>query len=232
MGLSVSQKVPTGRKLSHLGVEHSPVALWTGDSTLADSSGNGFALGVDRGTELYGPLGGGLAGFMLDGATRLGIAEAALKLSGDMTLQCLARPTELAVSGYANMVRCEGPESYIFYLARTTNADASLYYYQTNTAGSYSYFPPNHKLYVPAGPVLLGFVRGGGAIQMYVDGSPFGPADAITGTIDSATTGVVYVGENSSDAQSFKGTLGSIKIVGSALTDAQMYSEAERVGVV
>ncbi len=80
---------------------HSPLGLWQLNGSLLDSSGNGRTLTVETGTSRFTQIAPQLEGFLFDGSTALwyNVADAALRLLGDMTFECLWILDEPVASG-------------------------------------------------------------------------------------------------------------------------------------
>lgn len=108
---------------------HNPVALWQFNGDMLDSGSAGENLTLETGTTLWapGPVPGTRA-FNFNGATRLvgaATAAAALRITGDMTVEALVRPGTATTIGY--LALCAGD------LGSETEANNMLWALRFNT---------------------------------------------------------------------------------------------------
>lgn len=206
---------------------HSPIALWQFDDDLTDSSGNGYDLSLATGYERYTELAPGVRGALLDGGTILSrVYTAALKITGDLTVECgfvpgvWTNPQDLirfgGGTGQANntcyALRVNGQSHYLSYLAE----------YGSSTPKTTSTHAVNDGLVV--GTLYhLALRRESNVISFFINGRLISSASGTLTAPDGGTTGLMKIGYSGSEVV---GGITSVKIIDSALTDAEIKTEA------
>ncbi len=207
-----------------------PVGLWqfsgaTGGTTdLTDSSGNGYTLTVETGTSRPTRLTPHLHGFFFDGSTTLwhNSSVAALRLTGNMTFQCLwALDVGVASAPLVSHLATGETEvtnslyqfghgaalNDVDFLSESglgVNAAATL-----NTGWA----PPGHLCHV-------GFTRTSGVVQAYLNGRVWGSPSAALTTPTGGADGRLRLG--GSATVRCRGSMASAVLIARALTAAQM----------
>lgn len=206
---------------------HEPVGLWDfGAGTLADSGVNDFDLTVETGTERYAYLAPNLLGFQFDGSTSLwyDVSESKLQLTGDMTFECLW--VMHAVVNSAALVSHEA--------SGETEATNCLYLFGTQTFPALQWFSEsgggvNASFVSGYGHPTIGLLthyavtRSSNVVQIYVNGRIYGAASSALVTPTGGTDGRLRIG--SSLLVRANGIMGSAKLIGTALTAAQIRAE-------
>ena len=214
---------------------HSPVGLWQFNSSLADTSGNGFTLTLN-GTNAYTTLNGAPA-FAFNGSTYLTRAsnDAALTITGDLTIEMLASFHNYPGVDQTNTIIVNfgetgdgDPTRNVIYQFRTRTAAPGVQYNAETGDGTtdilYEFIngtPPDDTGH------HLAFRRQSNVLSLFVDGILLNQS----GTITAATGGSasrLSVGAFVDGALPVRMTMGSLKIIASALSDAQVLAEAQR----
>ena len=225
----------TGRR--ELDTTYTPVALYNFNGNLEDSSATGDDLIKDNGTNRYYPnllfSGSQSALFKGDTCYRTATNNAAHRITGDITLITIINFYE-ASSGYQNIVTFSGNndgENQNFLYSMYLNASEELYWFQEKGEGvNVDYLLAGYPIPIQQW-VVIGATRTSNSIQFYLNGAKLGPA----ATIDAPTGGDhgdcrLWIGaEDPGNANYLKAHVKSIKIISSALTEAQMMTEFERV---
>ena len=218
-----------------LDTTHSPVALYNYNGNLNDSSATGVNLSVNTGTELYYPnlLFSGSQSFYANLSTELTtVHNSNHQITGDVTAISVVNLIQSNTLGYVVIYTADGESS-------ATNALYSLgissgvpYFWAEHGAGgtdvAYTLtnydFPYNQWVFFAA-------TRTSNVVQFYLNGAKWGPASSTLTAPDGGGSGHLWIGGWSPGANTFrvKGQIKTVKIIGSALTEAQMMTEYERV---
>lgn len=227
---------PSGSAISAI-VPHdttfSPIGLWQLSGSLTDTGSGATALtanSVTQYAELWPALKGwdGLGG---NGFHSTAVSPAALALTGDMTIEAFVRsPDNLRGLGSKRSIICFDTNaggssvSNILYSIGISTGGFPEWIQQHGSNVSDTYTLTTDIF--PSGLFHLAVTRTSDVIQMYVNGVPLGAA---SGTLTTATGG---------SGSSFRfGTQGgaplavalaSLKVIGSALTAAQVKAEYNR----
>jgi hypothetical protein len=214
-----------GRKLT---TAFDPVALYCFDDNLLDSSGNGFDLSLDFGVELYTSV-NGLRGVRFDGDTgyTYSTTGTALEILGDITLEFLVvadgpgnSPDYLL--SYADQSEAEAGNG--IYVARRASTTGNPYgWFQEFGSGS----DQIHDFDGAPLPALhhVAFVRDSNVVTLYIDGVATDSSPSLTGATGGSSSTLNIGSFGGSAANAFYGTLCCVKIIASALTAEQVYSE-------
>jgi hypothetical protein len=221
---------PTKGKARALGLEHSPVGLWKLDEDLSDDSGNFFDLSVDTGTELYTEMLPRLRGLFATGtgAFTVGSYQAALGMTGDMTLQFIFSSSVLITSSiqmilhHSNNSEAEGDN--LLYSMRLLTSNEMQYFAEQGAGTDIQY--SNGIALAPGAPTLVQLVRSSNEVSFYLNGQLKGATSSGLSAPTGGTTGFFYLGNNSGTA--WFGTLASVKLVNSALSAADLVAEYDR----
>ena len=224
-----------------LDTTHDPVGLWLLDGDITDSSGNGLDL-TAKGTASYYIKAGGREWYVLDGDQGLedDSQAAALEITGSMTVQFTAMIMHSPLSAeyiVSHATTGETEDTNILYaVAPATNAGNTWTWVHEYSAGANE----NKSLSttgVPNIDKILGqwhhwaFVRDvtANTITMYMDGAEM-VSTPYTNEASGGTSGKFSIGRYAGG--SFEVTrmaIGNVKIVDSALTAAQLRTEADLV---
>lgn len=209
--------------MNRFDLTHAPLALYHFDRDLADASGNGLDL---TGTASYHDIAPGVVGLAPGSDVRRPGYDAELALTGDVTVQVIGRMYSTPSAGLfasftasgetlaTNTLWQFGPETaHTFRCLSESGAGVDA----THIADSVESLPPAHTLFHAAA------VRSGGVWRVYLNGRQFGPPSAAMATPTGGTAAFLRV--------MFGGTafgLAGLKIVGAALTAAQVRAECAR----
>lgn len=218
---------------------HSPLGLWQLDGDLTDDSGNSYDLTVlaGQGPVRYVDLGGGMKGFYSPTADPSGAyrnaADAALRLAGALTIECLAA-YETPPSSHQPTILSHGHENAtvqgdnILYCFRLAGGPFKFRYYaQEGVVNSITYTiddcPRFTELY------HLAMVRSSDEVTFYLNGEQVGATSVGLSAPDGGTNGRLSLGATYQDGTNmWAGALASVKLIGSALTAAQVREEYRR----
>jgi hypothetical protein len=229
-----------GSSISLHDTTHSPLALWQLDGGLTDSSGNGYTLTVGAGTERYAPLSDTLSGFHFDGSTYLihDVAVEALRLTGDMTVEMLVKwlidPPGYGVNDdttscslVAHGINGETEATNTLYSIGTRPTGGGLYWISESGGGTNATYDIDCE--VPTGVWHhLAVTRASGVVSIYQDGALLGASSTLTTPTGGASGRLVLgaLGKDSTERPTC--VLSSVKVVGSALSAAQIRAEVQR----
>jgi hypothetical protein len=218
---------------------HSPIGLWQLQGDLTDSSGNGYTLSLAAGTEQYVPISDTVQGHLFNGATylRYNTAEAALQLTGDMTIELLVewlvdRPgIGVNTGAIGPALVCHGGNG-------ETLATNNLYTLGPRPGGGLRWLSESgsgsNAIYDLTGTMPahvlhhLAAVRSSNVVTFYWNGAPIGTSGTLT-TPAGGTSGRLCLGNIFDGAtEEPTCTMASVKIIGSALTASQVQAEYER----
>jgi hypothetical protein len=203
---------------------HPPVALYHFDGNTLDSSGNG--LHMTGGSPAFRDILPGVVG-LVSGAPVRAVSDALLRISGDITVQALC--VMRAAPSAANLIG--------FYAAgdtEPTNAPWMLTFHSQNTlrfqsehgAGVNADFDSSgHVQGLPAlgVPFLVALRRAAGVVTWWLNGLQYGEPSGVLTTPTGGTTAVLSMGTAVTRPECF-----GLKVVASALTDAQLAAEYNR----
>jgi hypothetical protein len=212
---------------SKLDATHSPVGLWLFEDDMTDETASGYDLTVSGGTERYGSV-NGLKGFHFAEPTNLyhNVGSTALEITGDMTIEAILFHQNF--SGIQNIV------SYGGFPGVETEVTNILYEFgninglQLRSDWEYSGFYINELLTVDGSLPLcqlthLAWVRDADFVKFYVDGKQVGATSPEQQTPTGGGDCRLQVG-----TETLSGVLCCLKIVASALSDGEVWSEYER----
>jgi hypothetical protein len=212
---------------SKLDATHSPVGLWLFEDDMTDETASGYDLTVSGGTERYGSV-NGLKGFHFAEPTNLyhNVGSTALEITGDMTIEAIL--FHQGFSGIQNIV------SYGGFPGVETEVTNILYEFgninglQLRSDWEYSGFYINELLTVDGSLPLcqlthLAWVRDADFVKFYVDGKQVGATSPEQQTPTGGGDCRLQVG-----TETLSGVLCCLKIVASALSDGEVWSEYER----
>jgi hypothetical protein len=222
---------------------HSPVSLWQLDDSYADDGTAGETLSLVTGSDLVteGAVSGGFPSTKFDGATRLagaGTAPAALQILGSMTVEALIRSGEdsgigviASVAGdYGSALEAQNILWDLRILEQSTGTLRFIWESGAGTVHSISttdYVLSRHAWnHIAAVRDATGGI-GATIAKIYVNGREV----ATTSTLSPATGGasaITRIGGSNLAAQFYGGNLASVKVIASALSQAQIQDEVRR----
>ena len=206
---------------------HSPVALYHFNGTLNDSSGNGLTLSVLTGALAYRQVWPGVVG-ITGGVVGRSVNDASLTILGDVTVQVLAvlrsAPSnaqiayvgasgETEATNVAWQVDIEGPNELQWFSESGAGVNASF-----NSTGT-----SNVGLPAIGVPFYLAARRASNVITFFINGVQFGSASSALTTPTGASAATLRCREGTAPPELF-----GLKIVSSALSDAQIAAEYNR----
>lgn len=219
---------PAARVQAH-STSFQPLGLWQmTQRSLVDSSGNSRTLAVETGTERYTYLSGTLGGFYGDGSTALwyNTADAALRLTGDMTFECLFVLETVTAGAYWFSHTASGETeatNQLYGLAYNSVSSPAIAWIQENGAGVNStYSGPSYFMF-PGQLVHMAITRISNVIQPYLNGRVFGTASSALTTPTGGGDGRFRLFGDA--ATRIRGVMASAKLIGSGLTAAQIMTE-------
>lgn len=197
--------------------------LWTFASDLSDSSGNGFDLSVQSGSTVFATV-DGLPSVYLSAASVLErtVHDAALAITGDMTIVMLVRSTLESPAGDQVLVTFDGGDEaeanntlYQIALDQTTSVVEYLAEESTGTDITHS-----HGVGFPVGSWhMITLVRSSDDVILYLDGFQAGANSSGLSTPTGGGTSVLTnIGLN------FDGYIGGLAITSSAATANEIAS--------
>lgn len=210
---------------------HSPVGLWQLAGNLNDTSGNSFTLTVETGTSRFVPIFPTLKGFYFDGSTALwhNVSAATLRITGDMTFECLFMLEAVTAAAYwfshtAGGETSDTNQQYGLQFNLTTFP--AIAWIQESGAGvNSSYGGANN--YMPLGRIChMAVTRTANVIQPYLNSRAWGSPSATLTTPDGGATGRLRLGGDS--VTRIRGVMASAKLIASALTANQIKAEYNR----
>lgn len=177
-----------------------PTGLWQftdPDDLLADTSGNGYDLTVETGTERSTYISGDRGGFYFDGATSLwyDVAEPLLRLTGDMAFFCL----------WANHTGVTNASFVSHGAAGETEATNQLYQFRYGTYPGLAFTSESgggvdathtdaNLISLPGQIAHVGFTRASGVVQFWHNGRKFGDPSAVLTTPTGGADGRLRLG--------------------------------------
>jgi hypothetical protein len=214
-----------GGPAQHLSTNYNPLALYKLDEDLSDSSASGFNDLTVTGNEYYADVGLGLRGFYFDGNTTLTLASggSALRLTGDMTLECILSIGLSDVGGQLLIyygATGETEDTNLVYQLSTLTTTNELDYFGEYDAGVNFRYSPGICIN-PRETVLLGMVRSSNNVTFYINGVQAGAPSTGLPAPSGGTSGTFKIGYPNID----RGVMCSVKVVGSALSASDMKAE-------
>ena len=222
----------TGR--AELDTTHTPVALYNFNGNLEDSSATEADLTKGAGNNRFYPnlLFSGSQSAYFDGSTYYTAPQDSdLEITGDLTILVITN-VSADPSGYIHFLSHAGTndgEEDNFLYGLYLNSNEELYWFTetgsgTNVDYTLTGYPiPLHRW------VMIGVTRTSNVLQFWMNGSKLGSSTTLTAPT-GGTNGQLYIGaEIPGNQYRFKGHMKSIKIIASALTEAQMMAEFEKV---
>lgn len=210
---------------------YSPVGLWNLNGTLNDSSGNGFNLTVEAGTERYSDIFPGVRGFNFDGSTRLvyNTTGTSLQITGSMTIEFLVVTRARASSTFVSYTTPSASTSsdntlYSVGMDSTVNGGSLFWRSHHGTLVADSYTINNNP-----GPLVLNHfavTRTSNVIQFYLNGTVLGSASSALTAATGGTNSKLRIGSAVTSFQPVQASiLASVKVLASALTADQIRGE-------
>lgn len=226
---AVEDYVWTQEPVQYHDTTHSPLGLWQFSGGLTDSSGNGRTLTVESGTSRFTEIFPGVQGAFLDGSTTLifNTADAALRLTGDMTIECLLQLSEYTTDRYVVSHGAAGETSAdnVQYSINVLDNAGEFGYYQESGSGvdagvqMATLRPPINQL------CHLAVTRISQVVRVYLDGVLKATSATLT-VPDGGSNGRFRIG--SADNFAPICALASVKLIGSGLTTDQVKAEYNR----
>jgi len=213
-----------------LGLEHNPIGLWLFDGSLEDSSGNGFDFTVGGGSERYVST-NGLRAAKLDGSTSFihNVTGTVLERTGDITIEVLLTvdpgSSQRWIVAYSASGETEAVNA--LYSINYLGSTEQLNWVSEGVSASDDNF--NSEAAGIDHLHLLAVVRESDVITVYIDGSQVGASSATLDTPVGGTSSVLEVGSLFLTGGTFlEGSVACVKIIDSALTADEVYTEFER----
>jgi hypothetical protein len=212
----------------YLGLEHSPGGLWTFNEDTLDTSGNGNDMTAVSAPDLvYCDVAGGLRGVASGFGLQLQTAsyDAATGLAGDLTVECIVNWSQIAPVEKVLVVHGGTGETEVdnvlYQISVLSTGELRMFW--ENGAGSNNTF--NFGVGIPLGrPCLLQMTRTSNVLRMYIDGEQRGSTSGTLTAPTGGTNGRITVGHTVAQPWS----MSSLKIIGSALSDAELLDEYNR----
>ena len=208
---------------------YQPLGLWQLTSqALTDSSGNGRTLTVETGTSRFTYLTPTLGGFYFDGSTALwyNVADSALAMTGDLTFECLFILEEVTAGAYWFNHSASGETeatNQLYGLQYSAASSPAISWIQENGAGTNSTYSGANNFMFRGQLCHVAVTRTSNVIQPYLNGRTWGSASSALTTPTGGGDGRLRLGADA--ATRIKGVMASAKLVGSALTAAQIMAE-------
>lgn len=207
---------------------YDPVGLWQFNETLNDTSGNGFNMTVDAGTERYTDIYPGVRGVQLIGNKLIyNTFTGTLAITGDVTIEAIlyletypgANPVLIASHGASG----ETSDTNYMYFYGLNATDGNFTMISENGAGT------NATYNLSDGPGLglchVAVTRATNVIQFYLNGRAYGAASSTLTTPDGGTSGRFRVGSPDANIFGPESVMASLKVCNIALSAAQVAAE-------
>jgi len=227
-GTSWWVREPTERVKRHA-LAPGTVGLWQMDTTdIEDSSGNGFDLTVETGTERYTYISGTLGGFYFDGSTALwyDVSESTLRLLGDMTFECLILLQAYTNGAYFFSHLAVGEleaENQLYGLSFTAAGAPALQWLHEHDAGLNELYTGTNSFMALHQLSHLAVTRVGGVVTTYLNGRIWGAPSAALAAPTGGSSGRFRLGGNNSTR--ITGVMTSAKLMSRGLSAAEIMAE-------
>lgn len=228
-GTNWTPSTPGIGAIEHLDTTYDPVALYLFEESLADSSGNGFDLTVESGTEAYGDIAPLKLGFYF-ASTRLihNTFQSLLAITGDMsiitTVQLDANFTDVGaiVAFGGNIASDTTANNYLYHMRGVSGVPRMLRWFSEQAAGADSTYTITgaRGLGVIHNLLQIGVRRESNVIQFFANGRPLGPASSALATPTDGSSGRLRLGGDSG-ANTNAHMMFDLGIYASALTNNQ-----------
>lgn len=219
---------PTERVKRHANTAGT-VGLWQLDvQTMADSSGNGFDLTVETGTERYTYVSGTQGGFYFDGSTALwhDVGEAGLRILGDLTFECLVILHAYTNGAYFFSHLAVGEteaDNQLYGLSFTAATAPSLQWLHEHDAGVNELYSGTNSFMALNQLSHMAVTRVGGVITTYLNGRIWGTPSSVLAAPTDGSSGRFRLGGN--NANRITGVMASAKLMASGLSAAEVMAE-------
>lgn len=225
-------KEPRARVRRH-DTTHSPLGLWQFDtfSTAGeDTSGNGLDLTVEAGTKRTIHVFPGVEGIYLDGSTSWyeSTGASSLELTGDMTFEalCIVQTASNNDPFFTHQASGETEATNQLYGLKYDTAPAVLWL-QESGAGVNATHAVGNAMMMPGQLCHMAVTRTSGVVQAYLNGRRWGSASSALTTPTGGGSGNFRLGSDATP-EYFHGAFASVKLIGSALSAAQVRAEYNR----
>ena len=231
-GVDIETKIVERKELD---TTPDPVALYNFNGNLDDSSDTGADLTINGGgNNLFYPnfLLSGSQSAYFDGSTCYFAPEDdALEITGDLTLLVITN-VSANPSDYVALVTHGGTndaESENFLYGLYLNSNEELYWFQEKDAGTnLDYTLTGYPIPLDQW-VMIGATRTSNVIQFWLNGAKLGSSTSLSAPTGGGD-GQLFIGsENPGTQYRYTGHIKSVKIIASALTEAQMMEEFEQI---
>jgi hypothetical protein len=203
---------------------HSPVALYHFDGNARDYSGNGIHFS-ETGLVFRDILPGVLG--LVSGTPVRAISDALLRISGDITVQglCVMRVVPAAANLVGFYISGETEPTNAPWMLTFTNQHTLKFQSEYGAGLNADFDSYGHVQSLPAlgTPFLVGMRRRAGILTWWINGLQYGEPSGLLTTPTGGTTAVLSMGPAISRPECF-----GLKIIASALTDAEMKDEYNR----
>jgi hypothetical protein len=226
---------------------HAPVGLWQLQNDLLDTSGNNFTLSTEllgvSGKEAYGPMYPNLFGIASHSSLNWKIyrnaTDSALRLTGDMTIECFLLIHEdqifsdnTNIIGHGDLSGSSSVNNYLYRISLTSTGafNKGVTWTQQSGSGVDSTYAPTDFKITAGNLVHFAATRTSNVIQFYLNGLPAGAASTALTTPTGGTAGKLHVLSSSSSVSNkpSNATISSLKIIPTALSAAQIKAEYNR----
>lgn len=207
---------------------HSPVGLWQLDGNLLDSSGNGFHLTMESGTERYSDVLPGLSGFYADTSSNpyYDVADTALNMTGAVTIEFMAVIVDVNTSrSFVNFGAFGATEVtnvlYNFGMS-AANPNPMVTSWESGVAVAVTHVI--NAGFPVATPFHAASTRSsGGIVRMYLNGKQVGDDSSALTMPTGGSSSRFRILHNASSRT--KATIASVKVLDQELTPAQILAE-------
>ncbi len=207
---------------------YNPVGLWQLQETLGDSSGNGFDLTQLAGVLRYTDFLPGVAALWLFSTWKFrhAVTGTLLQITGDITIEMFVRARAYTSGAILSYDTNSGVEAgnYLYAVGLTGGSTQTQF-----TSESGAGVAANHNIDNLPGlfePCHLAVRRQANVVQFFLNGKPWGPASAVLATPTGGSLSMLHLGWVANPAVDCD--LASIKIIASALSNAQILAEYNR----
>lgn len=203
----------------------SPISQWLFAGALTDTYG-GRTLSLRAGTLRYGSVAPGIGGVVLDGSTLIGrtVSDAALRLTGDLTLHIMARLLTPAASLWlagmlGSSISTSSTENHQWAIRLNAGGRGWEYTHERGSGVAETHGPVEWG--VNFRTLLLSVRRASGVVQCFADGMPAGPPSAALTAPDGGSASEFLIGALQG-ASRINAIVGPCQIHDAAQSDAQI----------
>lgn len=223
-------------RVSRHSTAYQPLGLWqfsaaaTGGGTgMSDSSGHGYDLSLEAGTQRYAHITQTMQGLYLDGSSNLFLnsAEAAFQITGDLTVEMLFLHLAPAVNDtywFAHGNAGELEADNVLYSLGYFSAAPTVGWLQESGAGTDRTGTPANVGPTPGVLCHWAVKRSGNVVTLYNNGHQWGAATTIAAAPTGGTSGRFRIGALTAGNR-ITGVMASFKLITRALTADEIRGE-------